>query len=96
MTKRQSAKELRAIVDTIKLTMGCELCGYNKCARVLQFDHIEPLHKYRTANDKVVHLSDMVTKRYALITILNEISKCRVLCANCHLEYTYNEQRKES
>jgi hypothetical protein len=32
-------------------------------------------------------------ERYGLPTILEEISKCRVLCANCHRVHTHRVQR---
>jgi len=84
----------RQIVDTIKTTAGCQTCGYNTDPRALQFDHINPATKYRTRSGKLVHLADMVKgDRYSLRTILAEIAKCRVLCANCHAVYTHRVQR---
>jgi hypothetical protein len=84
----------RQIVDTIKMTAGCQTCGYNADARALQFDHIDPAIKYRTRAGRLVHIADMVKgERYALSTILAEIRKCRVLCANCHAVHTHRVQR---
>lgn len=86
----------REITNKIKLDLGCETCGYNEYPQALQFDHLDPSTKYRTANGSLVHLSDMIKgNRYSLPTILREIEKCRVLCANCHAVYTHNEQRKD-
>jgi len=84
----------RQVVDAIKLNAGCEMCGYNEYACALQFDHIDPSTKYRTRNGNLVHPADMIKGgRYALNTILAEIAKCRVLCANCHAVYTHTQQR---
>jgi len=83
----------RAIVDAIKLDMGCAYCGFNADSVALQFDHIDPAVKYRTRKGRLVHLSDMVHDRYSLSTILAEIAKCRVLCANCHAIHTHRTQR---
>lgn len=83
----------RAIVDAIKLEMGCAHCGFNADSVVLEFDHIDPANKYRTRKGRLVRLSDMVHDRYSLATILSEISKCRILCANCHAIHTYRTQR---
>ena len=85
MNRKAQALHIRNIVDTIKTLAGCESCGYNAHACALQFDHIDPSTKYRTRNGNLVHPADMVKgARYSLTTILAEISKCRILCANCH------------
>lgn len=94
MTRHYDSKVIRRIVDTIKLESGCEACGYNAHPSALQFDHLDPATKYRTRSGKLVHLADMVKGgRYALATIMAEIAKCRVLCANCHAVYTHTVQR---
>jgi hypothetical protein len=92
-----SQKIVRSIVDRIKLERGCEdpFChGHPRVASALQFDHIDPATKYRTRTGKLVHLADMVKGgRYGIETILAEIAKCRVLCANCHAVHTHTVQR---
>lgn len=97
MSRRIISPEIvRSIVDRIKTDRGCEACGYNAYACALQFDHLDPATKYRTRTGKLVHLADMVKGgRYGIETILAEISKCRVLCANCHAVHTHTVQRKE-
>jgi hypothetical protein len=93
-TKGKKMTPTREIVDMIKVMSSCEFCGYNADPRALQFDHIDPATKYRTKSGKLVHLSDMVKgDRYSIKTILAEIAKCRVLCANCHAVHTYRTQR---
>lgn len=56
----------------------CQICGYNKCKSALTFHHI-----------------DQTTKNFALSgtslyrsfnALLSEISKCCLLCHNCHIE----------
>ena len=90
-----NSTDLRKLVDDIKLSSGCELCGYAKHPAALHFDHLVPADKYQTKTGKKVHIADMVKgARYGLKTILAEIAKCRILCANCHMEYTHGEQRK--
>ena len=84
----------REIADQIKTTRGCEVCGFNAHPAALQFDHIDPATKYRTKAGKVVHPSDMIKgNRYSLATVMLEIAKCRVLCANCHAIHTHTVQR---
>lgn len=93
-TRQSQARVIRALVDSIKTAAGCAMCGYNAHACALQFDHIDPATKYRTRTGNIVHPADMVKgARYSLPTILAEIAKCRVLCANCHAVYTHTEQR---
>lgn len=62
----------------------CNICGFSDI-RVLEFDHIEPQTKkfgIARAMGDGVKWSD----------ILIEISKCRVLCANCHKIVTSEQQ----
>lgn len=84
----------RQITNKIKSERGCEVCGWNVHPAGLQFDHIDPSTKYRTKSGKVVHPSDMIKgNRYALRTVLAELAKCRVICANCHAIHTHTVQR---
>lgn len=89
-----SVETTRSITNRIKVERGCEVCGFNAHPAALQFDHIDPATKYRTRSGKVVHPSDMIKGgRYALETVLAEIHKCRILCANCHAIHTHTVQR---
>lgn len=94
MDKREKAKEHRfnnrKMLDKIKTDLGCAECGYNAHPRALQFDHIDPETKYRTKSGKLVHPSDMIGLSNS--TILAEIAKCRVLCANCHAIRSHEEK----
>lgn len=55
---------------------SCVDCGYTD-SRALQFDHIDPQCK---RND----VSNMVGSAYSWESILEEIAKCEIVCANCH------------
>jgi hypothetical protein len=91
---RTDTETARRITNRIKVERGCEECGFNTHPSALQFDHIDPATKYRTKSGKIVHPSDMIKGgRYALETVLAEIAKCRILCANCHAIYTHTTQR---
>lgn len=67
---------------------SCNLCGYNKCNSALEFHHINPEEKsYGISSNGNCH---------NLEQDLNEISKCILVCANCHREihdglYSKNE-----
>jgi len=58
----------------LKINKGCADCGINDY-RLLDFDHL--------ANKKYT-ISHMVSGNYSLETVLNEVSKCEVVCSNCH------------
>lgn len=55
---------------------SCVDCGFSDM-RALQFDHLDPLIKRK-------NVSDMVSTAYSWDTVLTEINKCEVVCANCH------------
>ena len=97
-----NAKESRNFVDQIKLSSGCIKCGYNKNPKALEFNHIDPSTKYRDRNGKTIDISRMalasgkdslVKSRYSMKTILKEIEKCEILCANCHRETTFPDSQ---
>lgn len=73
---KRKLDERRSFIDLIKLENGCALCGYKDHAVALDFDHINPLEKNFTIGTKYLTVSK---KR-----LLQEIEKCRILCANCH------------
>ena len=81
---KSAHKKKRKELADIKLESGCCVCGYNKCHAALQFDHINPLEKAFNIGDN--------TDKKPLQVLLDEVSKCRVICANCHAEHTYQEQ----
>ena len=68
-----SAKRL----DNYKLSIGCQLCGYSKCSRALEFHHVYPSTKDCDPGE--------ASKR-SWSKFLLERDKCVLLCANCHRE----------
>ena len=56
----------------------CEICGYKKCPRALSFHHLDPKKKSFGLADKGL------TRSWDKIR--NEIEKCILVCANCHME----------
>ncbi len=65
-----------------KLQTGCVSCQ-EKDPIVLDFDHISGKKKY--------NLSSMVREGMSIIKIEDELSKCQVLCSNCHRRKTAQE-----
>jgi hypothetical protein len=70
--KRLSHSEFLA---SYKLARGCMCCGYNEHACALDFDHIDP-------KKKLVGIAEMSS--YSRAKVIEEISKCIILCARCH------------
>ena len=80
--KRLNSKKYNKIAglwfEKYKTSRGCQICGYNKCGRALDFHHKDPSQKLRRIERK--HLKS----RSKLI--LAELKKCLLLCKNCHAE----------
>lgn len=76
-----------AYLAEIKLSIGCQRCGYKEDACALDFEHIDPsTKKYQLA--KMSNFSRQKVKQ--------ELEKCIVLCSNCHRIVTLRpEKRKE-
>jgi len=74
---RAHRKRLRDMVSKHKLKHGCHICQYNKNPSALDLHHIK---------DKLHDISRMVQDCVNIDKLKTEISKCIVLCANCHRE----------
>lgn len=75
-------------IQDIKNTWACADCGVRHPA-VLQFHH-------RNREEKVFNISDAARNKLSLDTLKKEISKCIVLCANCHLIRHWRERNQTS
>ena len=93
--QRTRVNLLKIEIAKYKIDHGCAICGYNKNSKVLQFAHRDKSEKYRDKNGKPVHPSDMIKgnhrSRYGAKTVWLEVSKCDILCANCHAEQTFSD-----
>jgi hypothetical protein len=55
----------------------CEQCGYDKCKEALQWHHTDPSKKeFAISAQRGRNIDQLRT----------EVSKCQLLCANCHCE----------
>lgn len=63
---------------------SCIDCGFSD-VRALDFDHKNP-------NDKKTDVSAMVRSAFSWDTIMEEINKCEIRCANCHRIKTAEQQ----
>lgn len=60
------------------LSGKCQVCGYNKCLRSLEFHHLDPLQKDFTISGNL--------KRIKKEKVIKELEKCILVCSNCHGE----------
>lgn len=63
------------MVDKLKDT-PCACCNKRYPAYAMQFHHIDPTTKYKDVAQLMVGKLDV---------LMNEIAKCVIVCANCHL-----------
>lgn len=56
---------------------SCKNCGYSKCRTALEFHHIDP-------KEKEITPSKVFSRKWE--SIIKELDKCILLCANCHRE----------
>lgn len=84
-------------VNLYKISNGCSICGYNKHPSALCFDHINTEDKHDAVKNGYSKRSSaggmyrLYSKKYSIDELINEIKKCRLLCMNCHMEYTHNK-----
>jgi hypothetical protein len=69
----------RIWIENYKLAQGCQSCGFNRWPECLDFDHLDPKTKKFDISHKL---------QLSISTLLKEIAKCQILCANCHRHKT--------
>jgi hypothetical protein len=61
----------------------CQICNYNKSTNALEFHHLDP-------NEKDFSLGSIRANPKNWKSIVEELAKCILLCANCHREVHEN------
>jgi len=74
---KKRRKKLRTMARDYK-GGKCQICGYKKCSRALSFYHTDPKKKGFGLTSRGL------TRSWKKIQ--EEIDKCILLCANCHME----------
>lgn len=81
----QTLRSMRRKLQLIEMFGGrCEQCGYSRNAAALHFHHIE-------AHLKSFKLDVRLLSNRRWEAIVNEASKCKLLCSNCHAEMHHPE-----
>ena len=83
--RRAAQARLYALINKLK-SAPCKDCGKQYPHYVMHFDHLD-------GNSKVDNVSTLVGKARIKLT-LTEITKCEVVCANCHAERTHRRRFK--
>lgn len=79
---RASKNRHKEKLDQIKLNSGCVDCGYKEHVEALDFDHIE--------DNKSFNIGSAKSNCWEILEA--EITKCEVVCANCHRVRTANRR----
>ena len=74
--REYKARERNKFVQ-FKSGLSCCVCGYYRCARALEFHHLD-------SEQKEIEINRLVRQKQFFARMTREIQKCRVLCANCH------------
>lgn len=82
---RRNKKRNRDWYNEYKSKLKCERCPENNPA-CLDFHHDDP-----TIKD--FEVSALINATYSIKKILEEIDKCRVLCANCHRKLHFEDKK---
>lgn len=80
--KRRWMAAHRRFIAELKLSCGCCFCRYRCCAAALEFHHVQ-------GRDRSEQFSNMGMDR-----LRDEVSKCLVVCANCHRELHDSERKR--
>lgn len=80
--RKAQAERKQNLLWEILTTSECNNCG-NADPEVLEFDH-------RDGADKKFNVSEMMYS-HSWESILKEIAKCDILCANCHRKRTIKQ-----
>lgn len=69
-----------------KLGGKCSKCGYDRNITALHFHHLR---------DKKFSIDSSTLQHKSLESIISELDKCVLLCANCHSEEHHPNHSKE-
>lgn len=77
-------REIRAWFSELKASKRCEQCG-EAAPECLHFHHVDP-------TKKELSVAQAVNRAWSRERIMEEVAKCRVLCANCHFKLHWDER----
>jgi hypothetical protein len=83
-TRRRRRQRITEAINLIK-SNPCTDCGVQYPPHVMDFDHIEP-------SNKSYDIHRLKSDGASVEAIKKEISKCELVCANCHREREYQRR----
>lgn len=84
---RKRNEKSRKLIQRWKQFKGCSVCGYKEHFAALSLDHINPTEKHQTKG-----LYRAINHSWGKERLKQELSKCRVLCLNCHGIRSYTDE----
>lgn len=81
LSKRARMDAIRVDVRKLKEDTPCMDCGVQYPYYCIDFDHVN--------GKKVTHISEMIQNGAARWKIFSEITKCEIVCSNCHRERSH-------
>ncbi len=84
--RRRRRHEVRQFLIEYKSTAKCERCGFSHPA-ALQFHH-------RDTGTKSFEIGSAAALDKSVAQVIEEMKKCEVICANCHLIHHYEERQQ--
>ena len=76
--RRSFVEEKRRVISEI-FGDSCSICGYDKCNSALEFHHVDP-------SVKEIQPAKLINNYATIEKMLAELTKCILVCANCHRE----------
>ena len=77
-------RRLREWMNTKKESLSCSRCGESHPS-CIQFHHTDP-------SEKDINLAKAVSRGWSIKRMKQEISKCEVVCANCHFKEHWEDK----
>lgn len=65
----------------------CMDCGIQYASHVMQFDHVRGVKAFGL---------NSAWRAKSFDSVVSEIAKCEIVCANCHSDRTFRRQKKKT
>ena len=83
--RKERHRKTRELIDMAK-NVPCRDCGVVYPPYVMDFDHVR--------GSKMFNIGQSISKTAPIDSIINEISKCEVVCSNCHRIRTHQRNNR--
>lgn len=80
--QKKYINKIKEIIKSAK-DVSCQDCGVKYPWYVMDFDHVRGKKRFRIGN---------APHKYGMQSVVDEIAKCDVVCANCHRIRTFKSK----